>query len=98
MIESEYEYEDVAITCADGERIQARYFSATAPASDIEHVAIIAPATGVQARYYWRFANYLAGHGVTTLVPRLSRYRPLGTEHSQGVPESADSMALLGFA
>jgi hypothetical protein len=34
VIESEYEYEDVAIACADGEKIQARYFSATAPACD----------------------------------------------------------------
>lgn len=75
MIESEYEYEDVAITCADGEKIQARYFPATAPTCDIEHVVIIAPATGVQGRYYWRFASYLAENGVTTLVPD---YRGIG--------------------
>lgn len=80
----ETENEDVAVPCSDGMMIQARYFYRSAPIAEFEHVAVIAPATGVQARYYWRFAGYLAENGVSTLVPD---YRGIGRSAPSALKE-----------
>lgn len=50
--------------CADGERIVGDRFEARAPQAQ----AVIAPAMGVPRGFYRRFAEYLAGRGITTIV------------------------------
>lgn len=73
-------WSDVTITCTDGYRLAARLFT---PPSHVPAVAgvLIAPATGVQARYYWRYAAYLAARGLETLVPD---YRGIGRSAPPG--------------
>ncbi|UUE19374.1 alpha/beta fold hydrolase [Microbacterium sp. J1-1] len=62
-------WEDVSIRCNDGQLLQARRFHSVQLANEDQRAVIIAPATGVQGRYYWRFATYLAENGFDVLVP-----------------------------
>ncbi|MFD5215449.1 alpha/beta fold hydrolase [Microbacterium sp. NPDC058345] len=60
--------EDVDVRCGDGQVIKARLY-APGPSEGEQRGVIIAPATGVQGRYYWPFAGYLAENGFSVLVP-----------------------------
>lgn len=80
---------DVEVACADGYSLNARYFSPSGNVSTGRAV-VVAPATGVQARFYWRYAAYLASHGLGVLVPDyrgIGRSRPNGSRASlRGFP------------
>lgn len=58
--------EAVTLTCADGQRLQGRFFAARGdtPAAPV----LISPATGVRQQFYWRFADWLAAQGHPALV------------------------------
>jgi len=56
----------VEIPCADGVVLHGDFWPAGVGGSDI--VAIINPATGVLARYYHRYARYLAENGLNVLT------------------------------
>ena len=58
--------EPVTLTCADGQRLQARFFAGRGDASAAP--VLISPATGVRQQFYWRFADWLASQGHATLV------------------------------
>lgn len=67
--------EDVAVRCADHRVLIARHFRAGAGVPREERAVVVAPATGVQGRYYWRFASVVAveadrGVSVETQVRR----------------------------
>ncbi|WP_168705091.1 alpha/beta hydrolase family protein [Gordonia paraffinivorans] len=68
-------FEDVEVRCADGLVLQARYFHPAELPDAADRAVIVAPATGVQARYYRRFATHLARNGFAALVPD---YRGIG--------------------
>ena len=53
--------EPVTLTCADGQRLQGHFFAARGEAAAAP--VLISPATGVRQQFYWRFADWLAGHG-----------------------------------
>ena len=55
----------LAITCADGVSLGGHLWS---PAGPPLGTVIINPATGVAARYYHRYAAYLAGHGFAVVT------------------------------
>lgn len=71
---------DVTIACADGYRLVARLFMPPQGVTT-EAGVLIAPATGVQARYYWRYAAHLAKQGLEVVVPD---YRGIGRSAPQG--------------
>lgn len=71
---------DVTIVCADGYRLTARHL-APARAADVQGGVVIAPATGVPARYYGRYAQHLAARGLHVLVPD---YRGIGRSAPPG--------------
>ncbi len=54
------------ITCADGTPLQGHLFAARGDQS--RPPVLIGPATGVPQRFYFRFADWLAGQGHTVLV------------------------------
>jgi predicted alpha/beta hydrolase len=56
--------EPVAIGCSDGVVLSGHFWAAKAPAG----IVVIAPATGVLARYYHRFAGFLAANGLSSLT------------------------------
>jgi len=58
--------EPVALTCADGQRLQGHFFAARGEAAAAP--VLISPATGVRQQFYWRFADWLASQGHATLV------------------------------
>jgi predicted alpha/beta hydrolase len=60
------EPEPVTLVCADGQRLQGRFFAARGAAGAAP--VLIAPATGVRQQFYWRFADWLAAQGHATLV------------------------------
>lgn len=57
----------VTITCRDGIPLEGHLWPGDGPPSP-GHLAIINPATGVLARYYHRYAAFLAGHGIAALT------------------------------
>lgn len=67
--------EDVLIPCPDGVKLVARIFHPPQQMMEDERAVIVAPATGVEGRYYWPFAGYLAENGFHVLVPD---YRGIG--------------------
>lgn len=72
--------EDLVITCSDGYRLVTRCFGPRGERRGTS-IVIIAPATGVQARYYWKFADFLASQGLEVVVPDyrgIGRSAPLG--------------------
>ncbi len=73
---------DVEIPCRDGYRLTARHF-APSPHLDCGTTAIIAPATGAKASYYWRYAAYLASVGIHAVV---ADYRGVGRSAPPGSP------------
>lgn len=60
------EAEPVEIICRDGVRLAGHFWSACS--GDITGRVIINAATGVQARYYHRYARFLAAHGFNVLT------------------------------
>jgi predicted alpha/beta hydrolase len=58
--------EAVTLVCADGERLQGRFFAGRGDA--VAAPVLISPATGVRQQFYWRFADWLAAQGHPTLV------------------------------
>ncbi len=57
---------DVGILCGDGVRLGGHWWAAEkGPAAGL---VIVNPATGVLARYYHRYARFLAGHGFDVLT------------------------------
>src|SRR6476646_5970057 len=57
---------DVSLIAADGYRLAARLWS---PAGQFAAVAVlINPGAGIGARYYYRFAEFLATYGAAVLV------------------------------
>ena len=58
--------EPVTLACADGQRLQGRFFAARGDAAAAP--VLISPATGVRQQFYWRFADWLASQGHPTLV------------------------------
>jgi len=56
---------EVGILCGDGVRLGGHWWPAEGPAAGI---VIVNPATGVLARYYHRYARFLAGHGFDVLT------------------------------
>jgi predicted alpha/beta hydrolase len=56
----------LTITCADGTPLQGHLFAAGGGAQ--RPPVLIGPATGVPQRFYFRFAEWLAGQGHTVLV------------------------------
>ena len=57
--------EPVTLACADGHRLQGHFFAARGEAAA---PVLISPATGVRQQFYWRFADWLAAQGHSTLV------------------------------
>lgn len=57
--------EVVEITCADGVRLSGNLWPCTNPSAS---VVVVNPATGVAARFYHAYANFLAGHGFHALT------------------------------
>ena len=47
--------EPVALSCADGQRLQGHFFAARGDA--VAAPVLISPATGVRQQFYWRFAD-----------------------------------------
>lgn len=58
--------EPVELVCADGQRLQAHVFAARGEPQ--AQPVLLSPATGVKQHFYWRFADWLAGHGYEVLV------------------------------
>ena len=56
---------DIEIVCADGVKLGGHWWPASSRPSG---VVILNPATGVVARYYHRYARFLAGHGFDVLT------------------------------
>ncbi|WP_428032112.1 alpha/beta hydrolase family protein [Ancylobacter sp.] len=56
----------VAITCRDGVTLRGHVWAAPSPT--VHGAVVVMPATGVAARYYHRYARFLAGHGFTVLT------------------------------
>ncbi len=75
---------DVEITCRDGYQLTARHF-APPPHRNRGTTAIIAPATGAKASYYWRYASYLASVEFSVVV---ADYRGVGRSAPQGAPRT----------
>lgn len=57
----------VSIACRDGVELGGHVWPATT-AGQIHGAVVINPATGVAARYYHRYARFLAGHGFDVLT------------------------------
>lgn len=72
---------DVAIACSDGYKVIARHMRLPGRRDNCSGAVIIAPATGVPARYYWRFARYLASEGFVVVIPD---YRGIGRSAPAG--------------
>lgn len=75
---------DELIVCADGYRLSARSF-APAPEMDDGMIAVIAPATGAKASYYWRYGAYLASARFRAVV---ADYRGAGRSAPPGSPRA----------
>lgn len=58
---------EVSIACRDGVELGGHLWPATAP-GPVHGAVVITPATGVAARYYHRYARFLAGHGFDVLT------------------------------
>ncbi|RQO59897.1 alpha/beta hydrolase [Paucibacter sp. KBW04] len=58
--------EPVDLLCADGQRLQAHFFAGRGKPQSLP--VLISPATGVKQHFYWRFADWLAGHGYEVMV------------------------------
>ncbi len=58
--------EPVILAAADGYCLAGHYWPAQGPAHEI--TVLINCATGVLARYYWRYASFLAQHGLSVLT------------------------------
>jgi predicted alpha/beta hydrolase len=58
--------EPVVLACADGQRLQGHFFAGRGDTS--AQPVLISPATGVRQQFYWRFADWLAAQGHSTLV------------------------------
>jgi len=76
---------DIEIRCADGRSLAASLFGACEPGRP---VAVVAAATGVRRRLYRRYAEYLAGRGITALTFDYrgvggSRSGPLRGDHAR---------------
>lgn len=56
----------ITLTCHDGVMLGAQLFPATG--QPLKGKVIINPATGVLARYYHRYARFLARHGFEVLT------------------------------
>jgi predicted alpha/beta hydrolase len=61
------EPERLLIGAADGFQLHAALFRPV-PAADARRIVVISPATAVPQRFYFRFAHYLAQHGLTVLT------------------------------
>jgi predicted alpha/beta hydrolase len=83
--------EPVTIACADGQRLQGHFFAPRGQAPLLP--VLIAPATGVRQQFYWRFADWLAGHGHAVLV---FDYRGIGL--SRDGPLAASKARLVDWA
>ena len=55
----------VAIPCRDGITLGGHVWVAVGP---VHGAVVVNPATGVAARYYHRYARFLAGHGFEVLT------------------------------
>lgn len=72
----------IEIVCRDGVTLGADLWSATSRSSN--GIVVINPATGVLARYYHRYAAFLAGHGFDVLTydyRGIGRSRPESLRH-----------------
>lgn len=58
--------ERLEVLCADGQRLQAHFFTARGERQALP--VLLSPATGVKQHFYWRFADWLAGHGYEVMV------------------------------
>ena len=79
--------EPVMLSCTDGQQLQGHFFAARGDVAAAP--VLISPATGVRQQFYWRFADWLASQGHSTLV---FDYRGIGLS-LQG--RLADSRARL---
>ncbi|GAA1316724.1 alpha/beta fold hydrolase [Nonlabens tegetincola] len=79
---------DVEIVCADGYVLSARAFR-PAPKVDRGLTAVITTATGAKASFYWRYADYLASHGLRAVV---ADYRGVGRSAPEGSPRALRGM------
>lgn len=96
--------EAVRIACSDGYRLGGHYFNRTRRSAAGEGVVILNPATGVLARYYHRYAAFLAEHGFDVLT---YDYRGIGLSSPASIRKFAvrwrdwgalDCQAAIGFA
>jgi predicted alpha/beta hydrolase len=83
---------DVTIECRDGYPLSARVFHPS-PDRDRRRTAIVAPATGAKASYYWRYAAFLATTGLRAIV---ADYRGIGRSAPEGTPAALRHLASAG--
>lgn len=86
--------EPVSLLCPDGATLSATLFAAAAPQLG---TVIVNPATGVQARYYHRYARFLAEQGFDTLT---YDYRGIGASRPKRLRGSGivwDDWGMLDF-
>ena len=66
LVRARFEAKPIEIVCADGVRLGGHCWSA--PQSHREGTVIVNPATGVPARYYHAYAEFLSEHGFDVLT------------------------------
>lgn len=96
--------EPVVLVCADGVRLGGHVWRVRGGAAGAAGLVIVNPATGVLARYYHRYARFLAGHGFDVLT---YDYRGIGLSRPERLRGcfyrwrdwgERDFEAALGFA